>query len=494
MRAELFSCPVCGGEVVLQERCVRCARGHSFDVARQGYVSLITGPARGDSTEMVRARAEFLASGMYTPIAQAIADIVRDCHPSWPSAGPVGTVPVVPSNPDWVGCAGPVGTVPVVPSNPDWVGFGGTTGTVPTGPVPTGPATVPTGPVPAGPAPAGPAIHPSTQSAECRTVSTSTGVSGLEPGHDSTLGPAPVVPCEGESVGTVPPDSVIGDPASLHAGRGRSIHDRRGDYGFCDFAQNGDDRRTPGPDIPREIADSAHNRTPEPHSHADTPREVAESTVGPTGAGTTCGTSTNPTRYLIADLGGGTGWYAAYLLDRLPYLDGVLLDASAAAARVAARAHPRLTVATADLWRSIPLPTGSVDLALVVFAPRNPAEIARILTPGGTCLVVTPQADHLAELRTLPILDIAPDKEVRLNDQFAEFDVRSRAHLRYQRQFQPQDIARVIAMGPSAFHLTGPQIDKLAETCGPRTVTISVTLQAYGFRPGDDGDDPVPDG
>ena len=200
-------------------------------------------------------------------------------------------------------------------------------------------------------------------------------------------------------------------------------------------------------------------------------------------------------RYLMADLGGGTGWYSTYLLERFACLEGVLLDASAAAARMAARAHPRLTVATADLWRSIPLPTGSVDLALVVFAPRNPAEIARILTPDGTCLVVTPQADHLAELRTLPILEIAPDKEVRLNDQFADFDVRSRAHLRYQREFEPQDIARVIAMGPSAFHLTGPEIDQLAQSGGPRTVTISVTLQAYGPRSDDgSGGDAVPGG
>jgi SAM-dependent methyltransferase len=58
----------------------RCQRGHSFDYARSGYLNLTraTGarPRSGDTAEMVEARAEFLATGHYRPIADAVVAAV----------------------------------------------------------------------------------------------------------------------------------------------------------------------------------------------------------------------------------------------------------------------------------------------------------------------------------------------------------------------------------------------------------------------------------
>ena len=57
---------------------LRCATGHAFDVARQGYVNLMPGGARpgtADTTEMVADRAAFLGAGHYAPLAQALADL-----------------------------------------------------------------------------------------------------------------------------------------------------------------------------------------------------------------------------------------------------------------------------------------------------------------------------------------------------------------------------------------------------------------------------------
>jgi len=178
---------------------------------------------------------------------------------------------------------------------------------------------------------------------------------------------------------------------------------------------------------------------------------------------------------LLADLGGGTGWYSAYILDRIPTLDGVLIDASSHAAKVAARVHPRLKVATADLWASIPLPDESVEVALVVFAPRNPDEIARILVPGGVCLVVTPQPNHLIELReSYSMLSIEPEKESRLTSQFADFSLGGTSFVDYVRTFSPEDITNVISMGPSAFHQPQPAV-----TDQPMDVTISVAVRQF---------------
>ncbi len=75
---DALACPHCGGDLFLVERTLRCPDGHAFDVARQGYVSLVSGHTRviGDSAEMVAARADFLAAGHFDPLADLVADEV----------------------------------------------------------------------------------------------------------------------------------------------------------------------------------------------------------------------------------------------------------------------------------------------------------------------------------------------------------------------------------------------------------------------------------
>ena len=71
-------CPVCTDPLAAAAgaqppRTLRCPRGHSFDVARQGYVNL-GGAATGDTAQMVAARERFLGTGHYTFIATALAE------------------------------------------------------------------------------------------------------------------------------------------------------------------------------------------------------------------------------------------------------------------------------------------------------------------------------------------------------------------------------------------------------------------------------------
>lgn len=77
--APYLRCPLCGADLELGEGVLGCAQGHRFDVARQGYVSLLPGDARtgtADTATMVAARAEFLATGEYAALTQAVADAV----------------------------------------------------------------------------------------------------------------------------------------------------------------------------------------------------------------------------------------------------------------------------------------------------------------------------------------------------------------------------------------------------------------------------------
>ena len=117
----------------------------------------------------------------------------------------------------------------------------------------------------------------------------------------------------------------------------------------------------------------------------------------------------------VLDAGGGTGAHLAGVLDRVPGAVGVVLDASRYAARRAARAHPRALAVVADAWADWPVRDAALDRVLVVFAPRNGAETARVLRPGGQLVVVTPAADHLAGLvGPLGLLRVDPAKGERL--------------------------------------------------------------------------------
>jgi len=69
-------CPVCQGDLPIVEKCYVCGNGHSFDIARQGYVNLLLSTQRpskapGDSAAMIADRRAFLDAGHYLPL--------RDC-------------------------------------------------------------------------------------------------------------------------------------------------------------------------------------------------------------------------------------------------------------------------------------------------------------------------------------------------------------------------------------------------------------------------------
>ena len=79
---ELFACPVCGEPLERTEKVCRCPRGHSYDVAKEGYVYLLPpnkrhSPDPGDSREMVAARRRFLEAGHYGLFSGRLNELVR---------------------------------------------------------------------------------------------------------------------------------------------------------------------------------------------------------------------------------------------------------------------------------------------------------------------------------------------------------------------------------------------------------------------------------
>ncbi|MGH3437550.1 MAG: putative RNA methyltransferase [Sciscionella sp.] len=159
---------------------------------------------------------------------------------------------------------------------------------------------------------------------------------------------------------------------------------------------------------------------------------------------------------VVVDAGGGTGYYLAHVLARLPRAVGLVMDSSAAVLRHAGRAHPRAAAIGWDVWRDWPLASASVDVVLNIFAPRNAAEFHRVLRPTGALVIVTPEPDHLIELRdATPLLTIDQRKQQRLRatiePMFGRVD---HEVLRRRLTLDESDQRRIVAMGPNAFHHT----------------------------------------
>lgn len=191
---------------------------------------------------------------------------------------------------------------------------------------------------------------------------------------------------------------------------------------------------------------------------------------------------TAPEQATVVDVGCGTGYYLAGVLDRLAGARGLGLDTSVSALRSAARAHDRAAAVAWDVFRPFPLADGVADVVLDMFAPRNPAEFHRVLRPTGRLIVVRPTGRHLAELRDrLPaMVTIDPAKEQRLHralDPFFEAAVTEQVE--YPATLSRQDALDLVAMTPSARHMSRAE---LSDGFLPDQVTVSVLATAYQPR------------
>lgn len=156
----------------------------------------------------------------------------------------------------------------------------------------------------------------------------------------------------------------------------------------------------------------------------------------------------------LLEVGAGTAYYLRRCLGEDPTSQGVALDVSRAAARVASRADPRIAAVVADVWRGLPVRDQCLDAVVAVFAPRNLPDIARALRPGGRLVVATPEPGHLAGLRErYGLLDIPADKAGRLAQAASEFFEQVATHrVRRRLVLEGGQVADLIAMGPNAFH------------------------------------------
>ena len=78
----MLICPVCGTALIFQEKSVRCANGHCFDLAKEGYINLLrsskNGDLIGDDKISARMRRDFLNKGYYAILKDELCRTFAD--------------------------------------------------------------------------------------------------------------------------------------------------------------------------------------------------------------------------------------------------------------------------------------------------------------------------------------------------------------------------------------------------------------------------------
>lgn len=398
--ADLLACPQCGGPLTAPadparpDRTLRCPHGHSFDLAKQGYVSLLTGASTkmtGDTPAMLDARAAFQSAGHFAPIAAALAAAIAAIAPGPATAPETGF---------------------------DTAVFGAESAT----------AALP---------------------AEDR------------PGPDHNPGEADATPRgRRHRAGITAPGSSALAASALRVTAMLATGSER-------LAAGAGPITDPNPIgvVARPLDGEAHPRAP---LGGDGVHDPAAGGRGPG----------------VLEIGAGTGYYLAAVLDGTHEARGIALDVSKAAARRAARAHARAGAVLADAWRGLPVPNGAMSAVVSVFAPRNADEVARVLAADGRFVVVTPTPRHLRELvGPLDMVSVDAAKADRLAGSLGErFELVGREPVEYPMSLTHADVANVVAMGPSAFHGDAGRAEAIAALPDPVAVTASVTVSVYRKR------------
>ena len=187
---------------------------------------------------------------------------------------------------------------------------------------------------------------------------------------------------------------------------------------------------------------------------------------------------------VVMEAGAGTGYYLAHTLDLIEGARGVGVDVSVPAAKHLAKSHPRVGAVVADVWEQLPIRTGSVHALAVVFAPRNPAEFARVLVDGGEAVMLVADQGHLDELREpLGILGVEDGKIERLISQSAGYlaPAADPELIEFPMQLGRDAIAAQVGMSPSARHLDPEVLQaRLAEL--PEQMEVTARAQLIRMR------------
>jgi 23S rRNA (guanine745-N1)-methyltransferase len=181
----------------------------------------------------------------------------------------------------------------------------------------------------------------------------------------------------------------------------------------------------------------------------------------------------------VVEPGGGTGFYANAIVKRFDTASALSFDISSHAAKVCARQSARVASVVADVWQRWPISDNSADVVLSVFSPRNFIETERVMKPGSVLIVVTPEENHLVELRTkFNALGIERDKSEKIAKSLENFTNIHQSVLESTELLNGSAQCDSLLSGPNGHHVSAEDI-QLFSQAEPITVTHCVNISFW---------------
>ncbi len=155
------------------------------------------------------------------------------------------------------------------------------------------------------------------------------------------------------------------------------------------------------------------------------------------------------------DIGCGEGYYtqalAATIAQRAQGRQVYGLDIAKTAVRLAAKRYPQARFCVASSQR-LPFVDRSLGGILRIYAPCNPAEMYRVLKPGGLVVTVAPGPRHLYQLKACiyPQVALHPLKD----EQFPGFSGLATESLGYDMALTGEAAGSLLQMTPFAWRAT----------------------------------------
>jgi 23S rRNA (guanine745-N1)-methyltransferase len=181
----------------------------------------------------------------------------------------------------------------------------------------------------------------------------------------------------------------------------------------------------------------------------------------------------------VVEPGGGTGFYANAIMTRFDTASALSFDISTHAAKVCARQSERVASVVADVWQRWPIADNSADVVLSVFSPRNFIETERVMKIGSVLIVVTPEENHLVELRTkFNALGIERDKSEKIAKSLENFtNIHHSVHESIE-LLDGSSMCDSLLSGPNGHHVSGEDIQMFSQA-EPINVTHSVNISVW---------------
>ncbi len=162
----------------------------------------------------------------------------------------------------------------------------------------------------------------------------------------------------------------------------------------------------------------------------------------------------------FADIGCGECYYLSYIKDNIKDSVCVGIDISKEILEVAsARTKPRGIVTAVASGANLPFEDECFDTLISVFAPISADEFYRVLKKDGIILRVTPDVDHLYELKQA-VYD-NPRKNDPLDMSLDGFEIVKTSRLTYTFTADKNDAVNLFAMTPYYYKTSPADRDKL---------------------------------